>query len=68
MEKDLSNCRKCGQIKTRILKGKFDDKNKKYVDEKDRLWNGRTCPDCHGDNVRERMAKLRLMRKSEEQS
>lgn len=66
MEKDMSTCRKCGQIKTRILEGKFDDKNKRYLDENGFLWNGRTCPDCHKANVRERMAKLRLSRKAEE--
>lgn len=45
-EINLSTCRICGQIKTRKQAGEFDSKNKRWIDETDRQWNGRKCPDC----------------------
>lgn len=58
-ENDLSTCRLCEKIKPRRFVGKFDDKNKKYVDEHGKLWNGRTCPQCHTDRARNNMKRLR---------
>lgn len=51
-EKSTIMCKVCKLIKTRILVGKFDDKNKKWVNEDGKLFNGKTCPDCHKDKVR----------------
>jgi hypothetical protein len=58
-ETDLSTCRVCGKIKQRRFVGKFDDRNKKYVDENGKLWSGRICPSCHKDRVKHRMKRLR---------
>jgi hypothetical protein len=58
-ESDLSSCRLCEKIKVRKLIGKFDDKNKKYIDETGKLWNGRKCPQCQVDRARNNMKKLR---------
>jgi len=58
-ESDLSTCRLCEQIKLRKLIGKFDDRNKKYVDEHGKLWCGRICPSCHRDRARGNMQRLR---------
>ena len=58
-ESDLSTCRLCEKIKIRRFVGKFDDKNKKYVDETGLLWNGRKCPQCHKDHSRMNMKKKR---------
>jgi hypothetical protein len=65
-ESDLSSCRLCEKIKVRKLVGKFDDKNKKYIDETGILWSGRICPACHKDRVKFRMRKLRATRKEDE--
>lgn len=62
MENDLSTCRKCNLIKVRILSGTFDGRNKRFVDDKGRLWNGRCCPDCNNERIRLQMQKLRLAR------
>lgn len=41
------NCKKCGLDKVRNPSGKFPNgKDTKYVNEKDRSWNGLNCPDC----------------------
>jgi Zn-finger protein len=62
-ESDLSTCKICSKIKLRRLVGKFDDKNKKYIDENGKLWNGRKCPLCHQKSIKENMKKLRVIRK-----
>lgn len=59
MEKNITKCKVCLQLKERILVGKFDDKNKKYTDETNKLWNGKTCPSCVVEKSRLNMQKLR---------
>lgn len=59
-EVDIRACKKCGQLKERIFVGKFDLKNKKYTDSTGALWNGRLCPDCHRERLKEHMRKKRL--------
>jgi hypothetical protein len=66
-ESDLSTCRLCEQIKLRRFVGKFDDKNKKYVDDQGKLWNGRVCPQCHSDRSRSNMKRLRMYGKTRNQ-
>jgi ribosomal protein L40E len=62
-ESDFSTCRRCGANKLRKFIGYFDDKNKKYIDENERLWNGRTCPSCVAHK-----SKLRMRAKRKEES
>lgn len=52
MEENLRKCKDCGEIKKRILVGRFDDVNKKYHDENGKTWNGTRCPSCHVKQVR----------------
>lgn len=50
---DFSTCRgPCQGIKVRKVDGSFDGRNKRYVDEHGRLWNGRVCPGCHKHKVK----------------
>lgn len=65
MESDLSTCRKCGLTKVRIADGKFDARNKRYVDENGKLWSGRTCADCNRQRIREAMKNARLKKKAQ---
>jgi hypothetical protein len=58
-ENDLSTCRVCDKIKPRRFVGKFDDRNKKYVDADGKLWSGRICPQCHKDRAKNNMRRLR---------
>lgn len=53
VEKKL--CKQCSEIKTCILVGKFDHKNKKYTDETGSYWNGKLCPTCNRGRVKEVM-------------
>lgn len=46
-EKQTKACRACGELKTRILKGKYNKKDKKWAGEAGGFWNGHTCPECH---------------------
>lgn len=58
-EQDTKMCKICNQMKKRILAGKFDYKNKKWVDETGKLWNGRICPSCQNNSAKINMQKLR---------
>ena len=55
------NCKECGEekVKTPVSKGDYT----RFVDENNRLWNGRICPDCYKVYNRERMKKTRLQKK-----
>lgn len=64
MESDKRHCKKCNELKTRILVGKFDDKNKRYNDESGKAWRGSICPPCHKEDIRQRMKAMRVLRKS----
>ncbi len=47
-ERDLKHCKVCGELKLRVRSGKYpNNKNPRFADNKGRLWNGATCPDCH---------------------
>ena len=59
-------CKVCEQPKVAILAGTFDGKNKKWVDEEGRMFNGRRCPTCHADKTKNGMQKLRFDRKTKE--
>jgi hypothetical protein len=57
-------CKKCGldKVKQPVIRGSVT----RFVDEKDRLWNGKVCPDCYKDYNRERMKQTRSKAKSQE--
>ena len=64
MEKNDRLCKRCALLKPRIESGRFPDgKNKKYVDESGKLWNGSVCPDCNVSRSHNNMNKLRSKRK-----
>lgn len=54
MEENIRKCKSCGEMKKRILAGKFNEKDKKWVDESQKLWNGSICPVCVVDKARAR--------------
>jgi hypothetical protein len=59
-EKNLSNCRKCGEIKLRVESGKYGaSKNKRWRDECGNLWRGRICSVCHKEEMKDRMVNKR---------
>ena len=39
-------CKNCSELKVRTEAGKFNKKDKKWVDENGKLWNGSLCPSC----------------------
>ena len=62
MEKeiDVSKCTgPCGKLRVRKHSGSFDGKNKRFVDDAGRLWNGRKCPDCHKNKVKVQVKEKR---------
>lgn len=61
------HCKVCGELKIRIERGKYPgSKNKRYVDEQDRAFNGKTCPDCHAKQAKENMRKHRFVQHLDE--
>lgn len=59
IEANERKCKVCGETKARILIGRYDDSNKKYVDLTGKVWNGSCCPACHVKTVKEKMKALR---------
>lgn len=68
MEKNKVRCKVCLVEKERILAGKYNFKDKKWVDDQGRAFNGKTCPTCYQRQVAERMRMLREKRKREKES
>lgn len=58
-EQNIRLCKVCRIMKNRVLVGKFDAVNKKWADEKGKLWNGSVCPDCHRVHTKSLMSKKR---------
>ena len=56
---DKSLCKVCKLIKLRKQDGMYDHKNKKFVDENGWSWNGRICPVCELERVRNKMREKR---------
>lgn len=54
-EINIRKCKDCGNFKQRILVGKWDDKNKKWVDESGKPWNGNRCGLCHVEKMKSNM-------------
>lgn len=46
-------CKVCQEKKVRNPAGKFSNgRDTKFVDAEGMLWNGKTCPKCHGEKMR----------------
>jgi ribosomal protein L33 len=56
-EANQVQCRICNELKTRIHSGYYVSKNKKFTDERGKLWSGRYCPDCNVKRSRGYMMK-----------
>lgn len=67
MDQEYQNrrCKSCGKVKRRTHVGYFDDKNKKWVQEDGKAWNGHTCGDCHCKKVLDRKMKIYYAKKQE---
>lgn len=64
MEKNLKTCKMCNETKLHILDKKYDHKNKRFVDENNHQWCGRTCPSCHKSVMKVRMKAMRNVNKN----
>lgn len=60
---DVRQCKLCQEYKVRIHRGKFDFRNKRFMDQKGGLWNGNVCPPCNRARVNAKMKELRERRK-----
>ena len=58
-EKNLTKCKICGTLKMRIQDGKYNERNKRWVDEAGKQWNGHKCPTCVVEISRDNMRKKR---------
>ena len=54
-EINLCTCRNCQKIKIRQQDGKYNGKDKRWIDQNGRKWNGRKCPECQAETMRSRM-------------
>lgn len=54
-EKETKTCTNCGELKIRVLKGKYNKKDKRWKGVEGGYWNGHVCPDCHRKKCAERM-------------
>lgn len=59
MEINKTICKTCGQIKDRIADGKYNAKDKKWIDETGKPWNGKCCGSCNSNRVKELMRNKR---------
>lgn len=51
-ESSKIKCTFCSKVFTRYLAGRYPNgKDKKWVDDKDREFSGRTCPSCHASRA-----------------
>lgn len=63
-EANIAECKTCKDKKVRILTS-YWGKNKRFVDEHNKLWNGKQCPLCNKDRAKNAMKTLRNGRKNE---
>jgi len=49
----------------RVQDGQFNLKDKRWMDEQGRLWNGNTCPSCNLERAKGVMKKARVKRRIE---
>lgn len=68
-ESNLRLCKKCNEVKRRTLAGKFPDgRDKRYVDDSGKLWNGSMCPSCNAERAREVMSAKRKRKANDQVS
>jgi hypothetical protein len=60
METNLRLCKVCNVLKTRTLVGKYSIKDKKYIDETGKAWNGSSCPACNSERLKNHMRTKRI--------
>jgi ssDNA-binding Zn-finger/Zn-ribbon topoisomerase 1 len=70
MEEDLSQyivtCRSCGGSKIRRPAGVFGNgKDRRWVDQHGKLWNGRKCPECNRIRAKNTMKRVRKAKANE---
>lgn len=61
VEKNVRACKVCKVLKERVQDGKYNDKDKKWRDEKGLLWMGNTCGECNRTRLKEVMRKKRKL-------
>lgn len=59
LESNKRTCKVCLLLKSRISDGKFNKRDKRWIDESGKLWNGSVCPICNKQRARENMKRLR---------
>ena len=63
-DKDKRHCKRCSQLKDRKSVGKFPNlRNRKFVDETGKLWNGNVCGQCNSERMKEVMREKRAKSK-----
>lgn len=60
MEQNLRICKVCKKLKERIESGKYNLKDKKYVDDTGKVWMGSTCPSCNTERLKNHMRTKRV--------
>jgi hypothetical protein len=58
-EENYHTCKVCLKLKKRTQDGKFNEKDKRWMDEDGLLWSGKVCGSCNRDRARETMRKAR---------
>jgi len=58
-ETNIRICKVCRIPKQRISAGKYNAKDKKYVDETGKTWNGSTCSQCSSARLKNYMRSKR---------
>jgi hypothetical protein len=64
-EPEMRQCKVCNQLKVRVQDGQFNLKDKRWMDERGRLWNGRTCPGCNLERAKKTMKQTRVKKRVE---
>ena len=59
-ESNKTMCKTCRIIKTRKLDGRFPDaRDKRWVDDQYKLWNGKNCSSCHAEKMKHHVKRVR---------
>lgn len=58
IETSIIKCKKCNEVKTRQLVGKWKT-GKKWSNAEGKMWNGHTCPECNVKRAGEAMKRVR---------
>jgi len=57
------NCKVCGEFKIRLADGKYpNSRNSRFVDECNKEWMGRTCPNCNIERSKKLMRQHRMIK------